>query len=102
MPVYEMPIIAAKWQDFTITLGDHECRFTVKYSRLINRWSFDLEIDGDMRLQGQRMVPMSDLVAGFGFGIGEIRLINWGGKVTSVPGLTELPSGEFRFVAVLP
>ena len=43
-----------------------------RYNPSIDRWAFDLSVDGEAVLHGRRIVTGSDLIAPFGLGIGRI------------------------------
>jgi hypothetical protein len=99
----EIPIIASEWQDFSVQINNHDCFFVVKYSRLIQRWSFNLSVDGVERIHGRLMVPESDLVKGYFLDIGEIKTIFWNTDNDGAePNFEGFPSGTFRLIAVVP
>lgn len=95
MAVYrELPIIDAPSQRFTTTLSGRRCDFLVNYSTWADRWSFDLDVDGERALSGRRIVLGVDLLAPFNLGIGSLVAAAWGEDTE--PGRAELPSGRVR------
>jgi hypothetical protein len=96
----ELPVTSAPNQSFVTTLMGKECRFVLRHARRIDRWSFDLEVDGVAVIRGRRIVRGVNLVRPFGAGIGEIIAISFDG--VSEPTLADLPSGRARLLHVDP
>ena len=59
-------------QKFATILNNKRVSFRFRYNPKIDRWSFDLSLDGKAILHGRRVVPGADLLAAFNFGIGKI------------------------------
>lgn len=92
----EIPIIYAPSQRLTTALAGRQCDFLVNYNPTSNRWSFDLTVDGELRLAGRRIVIGADLLPA-SLGLGQLRAVDWTGKGAE-PGRTELPSGAVRLI----
>lgn len=93
----ELTVIDAPSQAFTTTLSGKRCDFVLNFNAWVNRWSFDLAIDGVPVFSGRRIVTGIDLIAAFGFGIGSLIAVPWGSDPAQ-PGRTELPSGRVRLL----
>ena len=66
----EFKITDAARQKFSTTIDARRITLRLMYNHTLSRWSFDLAIDGDYVLYGRRVVPNTDLIEPFGFGIG--------------------------------
>jgi hypothetical protein len=97
MTAYEIPIIDAPFQRLQTVLNQKSVGLVLAWNTWLGRWSLSIEIDDVEVMSGLRIVPGTDLVRGFGLGIGQLMLIDWAGRGGD-PGYEELPSGEFRLV----
>jgi hypothetical protein len=97
MALYEIPIINAPWQRLETYLGDTAVSLELLWNTFSERWSLSLFIQGEVKLQGKRLVTGVDLIAPYNLRIGRLFLVDWealGGQ----PGRSELPSGQFRLI----
>lgn len=95
---YEIPIIDAPYQDLQTVLNSVSVGLAFNWNEWLGRWTMNVSIDDELKVAGIRMVPGTDLVRGFGFGIGKLVLWDWSERGGN-PGRAELPSGEFRLIA---
>lgn len=100
MTVYEITIIDAPFQRLKTFLNGVEVGIVLSWNAWLGRWALDIEIDDEVRVAGLRMVAGTDLVRGFNLGIGKLVLEDWTGRGGD-PGRSELPSGDFRLLAVV-
>ena len=61
---------------FEITLDDGNFGFRVYYTTVANVWVMDLSRDGEVLVDGIRLVVGLDLMEPFNFNIGQWRMIN--------------------------
>lgn len=94
----EIPVIDAADQQMGLILNNRRVTLRLRYNIGTNRWSFDLSIDDQVVLHGQRMTLGVDLFAPFSFGLGKLFLLSVDG--VSLPGRTELPSRLVRLYHV--
>ncbi|GFO83031.1 MAG: hypothetical protein A49_26580 [Methyloceanibacter sp.] len=80
-------------QKFATTLNLQRVSLRLRYNPIIDRWSFDLSVDGEAVLHGRRIVTGVDLLAPFDFGIGVIFALPEG---DAEPGRSELPDGRVK------
>lgn len=57
-------------QKFATTLNGRRVSIRLRYNPTVDRWSFDLSLDGVAVLHGHRIVKGVDLLAAYNFGIG--------------------------------
>lgn len=80
-------------QKFATVLNGRRASVRLRYNPSTDRWSFDLSIDGRAVLHGRRIVPGTDLLAAYNFGIGIIFGI---GDYDAAPNRQNLPNGSFQ------
>ena len=80
-------------QKFATTLTGRRVSIRLRYNPSVDRWTFDLSIDGDAVLHARRVVPGVDLLAAFDFDIGAIFALP---EKNEQPGRTELPEGRVK------
>lgn len=97
MAAYEIPIINAPFQRLQTVLNQKNVGLVLAWNTWLGRWALSVELDDVEVVSGLRLVPGTDLVRGFGLGIGRLVLVDWAGRGGD-PGYGELPSGEFRLV----
>lgn len=95
------PIIDAPRQSFGVVLNRRRCTMALAYNPGISRWTFDLSIDGELRLAGRRIVVGTDLLAPFSFGLGAIFAGDYAGQ-GGTPDYDALVSGRVRLYHVTP
>ena len=66
----EFRIVDEPKQKFSLLLSGRRVTFLLWYSRVTDRWSFDLSLDNGPVIRGRRIVTGVDLLAPFGLGIG--------------------------------
>lgn len=59
-------------QKLATIINNNRVSIRFRYNPSIDRWTFDISIDGEAVLHGRRIVTGVDLIAPFGFGIGRI------------------------------
>lgn len=59
-------------QKFSAILNNRRVTLRLRYNPTNDRWTFDLSIDDEPVLHGRKIVPGTDLLAPFNFGIGSI------------------------------
>lgn len=99
MKIYELPVIDVPYQRLKTFLNGVDVALSLNWNDWLGRWSLDVEIDDETRVAGLRLVPGTDLVAGFNLGIGRLVLVDWAGRGGN-PGRADLPSGTFRLISM--
>ena len=97
MALYEITVIDAPWQRLETYLSDTQVALELFYNTFLGRWALTFEVAGVVVLRGRRMVPGTDLLAGYDLGLGRLCLVNWA-QDGSEPGRDELPSGQYRLI----
>ena len=97
MALYEITVIDAPWQRLETYLSDTQVALELFYNTFLGRWALTFEVAGVVVLRGRRMVPGTDLLAGYDLGLGRLFLVNWA-QDGSEPGRDELPSGQYRLI----
>lgn len=97
MALNEITVIDAPWQRLETYLSDETVALELMFNASSERWSLTVEVAGVTKIQGRRIIPGSDLFAGYQLGIGRLFLVEWMGSGGS-PGREELPSGQFRLI----
>lgn len=98
MALYEIPMIDAPWQRLSTVLADSAVVLELFWNTFAKRWSLSVEREGVYLIQGRRLVPGTDLLAGYDLGLGRLFLVDWEGKGAD-PGRAELPSGQYRLIS---
>jgi hypothetical protein len=93
----EITVIDAPWQRLETYLSDETVALELMFNTFSGRWSLAVEIVGVVKVQGRRIVPNTDLFAGYSLNIGRLFLVEWTDSGGS-PGRDELPSGQFRLI----
>lgn len=81
-------------QEFSTIINGRRVTLRLWYSRITDRWSLDLSLDGDPVLQGRRVVTGVDMLEAFDFGIGVMFAVSERGDE---PGRDQLPEGLVKF-----
>lgn len=91
---FEITVIDEPRQTLETYLGGKSIKLAINYNAFINRWSFDLWIDGVLMVAGRRLILGANLLRPFDLGIGGLHVFDW--QEGSLPGRSELPSGACR------
>ena len=95
----EIVLTDANDQDFTVQLNNKQCTFRFRFMTLLDRWVFDLDIDGVGVLRGRVMHLRVDLLRPFAFDIGA--LVAWDyTDEGSQPGRSEVPARQVRLFSI--
>ena len=95
----EIVLTDANDQEFTVSLNDKQCTFRFRFMTMLNRWVFDLDIDGVQVLNGRIMYLRIDLLRSLGLGIGG--LVAWDyTDEGSEPGRNEVPARQVRIFSI--
>lgn len=70
----EIDILDESRQKFSLILSGQRVTMELMYSVLVDRWSFNLALDGEPVIHGRKMVCDVDLLAPFQLGIGGLFL----------------------------
>lgn len=65
-------IIQAPDQKFSAIINGRRITIRLRLNPSIDRWHFDLALDGDYVLHGRRLITNTDLLAPYGFDVGVI------------------------------
>ena len=85
-------------QVFSVTnVNQKRLGFHFKYSTMLNRWTFDLTVDGEVKLCGRTVVMQTNLFAPHGLSVGSLFAIDVSDRGAE-PGLKELIDGSVRLV----
>lgn len=68
----EIKVINEPKQKFSLLLNNRRVTFELWYNSALDRWMFDVSIDGAPVLAGRKIVTGIDLIKPFNFGIGAI------------------------------
>ena len=52
----ELKLIDFAKQKFTATIKNQQCTFNFKYNSVMEAWTFDLTINGELMLSGRKLV----------------------------------------------
>lgn len=77
-------------QKFSTTLNGQRVSIRIRYNPTNDRWSFDLSLDGNAVLHGRKIIPGTDLLKAYNFGIGAMFAFSDKG---SIPNRDNLPLG---------
>lgn len=93
----EITVINAPRQRLDTYLSDTAVSIELFHNETTKRWSLSLDIAGVRALSGVRLVPDTDVLAGYRFGIGRLVMVDCtnGRPVTHRDGL---PSGAYRLI----
>lgn len=92
----EFKIIDAPDQQFGAILQGRRTTIRLRYSPLINRWSFNLAIDDQLVLRPRKIVTGVDLLDPFNFGIGMLKAMRIDPLSDVEEGYDELVQGLVR------
>lgn len=94
----EFKITADPNQKFSVFLDNRRVTFRLWWSRVTDRWSFDMAIDDEPVITGRKIVANVDMLRRFNFGIGALICVPI--KPGAVPDRMGLPNGDCRIYHV--
>lgn len=81
-------------QEFSAVLSQRRVTIRLRHNPIVDRWSFDIAVDGAPVLHGRRIVTGVDLLEPFELGVGAVFALSEGAHHT--PGRSQLPAGLVR------
>jgi hypothetical protein len=95
-----IPLHGIASEAFSVNLNGKQCDFVVHYNSFQDRFSFDLAINGVVKLQGRKLELGCDLVKAYRFGIGKLSLFDFVDGSNEAD-MVSIRSGKVRLYAVV-